>query len=194
MLIGRQYHWYRPYYVVASGRAYKVEQIHFYKDGSILVSLNWGWLEKKDGTDIEILELPIDEIKVKRKENFDGNVFAISKGKESYGTDLTADLYIPADMLDIHFVKNTIEYKTQVRAIYEGANDIYISTYVKSIDTELNSIREQYEEVYKDCDGCNLGYRAHEILEKLDNLKTLVEQYIAEKKRVEGLTIDDIEV
>lgn len=194
MFIGKKYSCYRPYYMVASGREYKVEQIHFYKDNKILVSSRSGWLEKQSGADIRDIELSIDEIKVKRKVNFDGKVFAISKGKESYGTDLTADLYIPADMLNIHFVENVIQYKTQVRAIYKGSNDIYISDYIKSIDGVLNSIRNQYEEIYKDCDEYNLGYHTENILEKLDSLRVLAEQYIAEKKIMESLTINDIEI
>ena len=194
MFIGKKYSCYRPYYMVASGRNYKVEQIHFYKDNAILVSSRSGWLEKESGADIVGIELPIDEIKVKRKASFDGKVFAISKGKEWCGSDLTADLYIPAEMLDIHFVENVIQYKTQVRAIYKGSNDIYSSDYIKSIDAMLNSIRNQYEEIYKDCDGYNLGYHTEDILEKLDKLKTLAEEYIAEKKRVESLTINDIDV
>lgn len=194
MFIGKKSHWYRPYYVVASGREYKVERIHFYKDNAIFVSSRSGWLEKQSGADIEGFEIPIDEIKVKRKTNFDGKVFAISRGKETYGNDLTVELYIPADMLDIHFVENRIEYKTQVRAIYKGSNDVYISSYVKSIDGELNSIRNQYEEIYKDCDGYNLGYHTENILEKLDSLRVLAEQYIEAKKIMESLTIDDVEI
>lgn len=192
MLITRGASWYRPYYIVASGREYRLEKIHFYKDDKILVSTNSGWLEKESGADIESLEIPIDEIKVKRKEKFDGEVFAISKGKESYGTDLIAELYIPAEMFDIQFVENIIKYKTQVRAIYKGTNDIYIDKYVKSLDGELHELVKQYEEVYKGCDGYNLSYHTDEILERIDKLKALAEQYIEEKKRVENLTIEEV--
>ena len=97
-------------------------------------------------------------------------------------------------MLDIQFVENKIEYKTQVRAIYKGVNDIYISAYIKSIDGEINSIRNQYEEIYKACDGYNLGFHTEDIIENLDKLKDLAEQYIEEKKRMENLTIDDIDI
>ena len=194
MLITRKENWYRPYYVVASGREYKLEKIHFYNDGKILVSVNSGWLENQNETDIKSIELPIDEIKARRKENFDGNVFVISKGKEDYGTDLIAELYIPSDMLNVQFVENKIEYKTQVRAIYKGANGIYISSYVKSLDGELNKIRNEYEEIYKACDGYNLGYPTEDIIEKIDNLKALAEQYIKEKQLMESLTIDDIDL
>ena len=194
MLITRKSSFYRPYYIETSNREYKVEKIHFYKDGKILVSSSSGWLETEHGKDIISLELPIDEIKVKRKESFDGKVFAISKGKEFCGYDLTAELYIPAEMLDIQFVENKIEYKTQVRAIYKGTQDIYISSYIKSIDGELNAIRNQYDEIYEACDGYNLSYHTEDIIENLDKLKALAEQYIEAKKQMESLTIDDIEV
>lgn len=194
MLISRTESWYRPYYITASGRQYKVEKIHFYKDDNILVSTNSGWLENQNGRDIESLELPIDEIITRRKERFDGKVFVISKGKESYSNELLAELYIPAEMLEIHFVENKIEYQTQIRAIYKGLQDIYISAYVKSIDGELKDIRGQYEEIYKTCDGYNLDYHTENIIEKLDNLKALAEQYIRAKKRMENLTIDDIDI
>lgn len=194
MLLKRASSFYRPYYVEASGRIYKVEKIHFYKDGKILVSTNSGWLEKESGEDIEGLEIPVDEIKTKRKENLDGKVFVISKGKELYGNDLEAELYIPADMFGVHFVEHKIQYNTQVRAIYKGEHGIYISNYVKSIDGELHEIRNRYEEIYKDCDGYNLGYHTGNIIENLEALKELAEQYIKAKKQVESLTIDDIEL
>ena len=194
MLLGRKSNWYRPYYVVASGREYKVEKIHFYKDGKIFVSNYSGWLENKNEADISSIELPVDEIKTKRKESFDGKIFVISKGKESYSNELVGELYIPAEMFNIHFVENVIKYKTQIRAIYEGSNDIYIEVYVKSIDGELHKLRDEYEELYKACDGYNFGYHTENIIEKLDRMKELAEQYIIEKQRVESLTIDDIDV
>lgn len=75
MIITRATSFYRPYFVVASGREYRVEKIHFYNDGKILVSTNSGWLENENGRDIESIEISVDEIKARRKENFDGTVF-----------------------------------------------------------------------------------------------------------------------
>lgn len=194
MLVQRKANWYRPYYIVASEREYRLEKINFYKDNKILVSSNSGWLENSKGLDIEGIELPISEIKVKRKENFNGEVFAISKGKEDYGNDLIAELYIPAEVFGIHFVEHVIKYNSQVRAIYKGDMDIHIDTYIKSIDGKLHSIREQYEEVYKECDGYNLAYHTKGIIEKLDKLKAIAQQFVEAKEQVENLTIDDIEL
>lgn len=195
MLVKRKANWYRPYYIVASGRVYKLERIHFYKDNKILVSTNSGWLEKQNGEDIENLELPIDEIKVKRKENFNGEIFAISKGKEDYGNDLLAELYIPADMFDIHFVEHKIMYNSQVRAIFEGEQGIYINSYVKSLDGHLNAIRDEYEEIYKRVSDTDLSiHKAENVLADIDRLKKLAEEFVAERKRIHDLTIDDIDI
>lgn len=195
MLIQRKANWYRPYYVMASGREYKLERIHFYKDNKILVSSNSGWLENSKGLDIESIELPIDEIKAKRKENFNGEIFAISKGKEIYGDDLLAELYIPAEMFNIHFVEHVIKYNSQIRAIYKGEQDIYITSYVKSLDEYLNCIRSQYEEIYKRVsDTCLSIHKEEDVLADIDRLKKLAEEFIAERKRLHDLTVDDIEV
>ena len=195
MKLSTKVSWYRPYYIIASGREYKLERIHFYKDGKILASTHSGWLEKENGGDIESLELPIDEIKVKRKTVFNGEIFAISKGKENYGNDLVAELYIPADMFNVCFVENVIKYQTQVRAIYKGDNDIYIDVYIKSIDGELYSIRTQYEEIYKRVSDIDLSiHKAEDVLADIDRLKKLAEKFIAERKRIHNLTIDDIEL
>lgn len=195
MLLKRKSNWYRPYYIIASGREYKLERINFYKDGKILVSTDSGYLVNEIGKDIGGIELPVDEIKVKRKVDFNGEIFAISNGKEWYGDDLIAELYIPAKMFNIHFVENVIKYNTQVRAIYKGTNDIYIETYIKSIDGELNSIRTQYEEIYKRVSDIDLSiHKAEDVLADIDKLKKLAENFIAERKRIHNLTIDDIEL
>ena len=188
--------WYRPYYVLVNDKRYKLRQIKFYKDGEIVVSSRSGWLETKSGKDIEDFKLPTEEIKLRRKENFNKNdVFIISQGKEEYGNEIEAILYVPADMVGIHFVEHEIAYKSQVRAVFEGEQGIYISEYVKSLDDKLRLIREEYEETYKEVsDSCLSVHNSNDVLDKIDRLKELAEEFIAERKRVRSLTIDDIEL
>ena len=193
MKIGVVNNWYRPYYVSVNNKWYKINQIKFYKDNEIIVTSNSGWLETTRG-DIKELELPIDEIKLKRKEKFDGTVFLISRGKEWCGNDIEADLYIPADMLNVHFVGYEIAFKTQVRAIFEGEQGVYISTYVKSLDSELHTIRDEYEKVLKEVDGYRLAHHTEDIMQNIDKLKELAEKYKVEQHKVNNLTIDDIEI
>jgi len=193
MKIGRTTNWYRPYAITVNNKAYKIHQIHFYNAEGIVVSSNSGWLETKQG-DIKEVELPIEELKLKRKVKFDGTVFAISQGKEFCGSDIEADLYIPADMLNIHFVEHKIMYSTQVRAIYEGEQGIYITSYIKSFNEHLMSIRAEYEKVYKRVTDSDLSIKGESVLADIDRLKVLAKEFIAERIRISNLTIDDIEI
>lgn len=191
MIIGQVNNWYRPYYVLVNSKWYKVDKIKFYKDNAIMVETQSGWLETERG-DLKEVELPIDEIKLKRKETFDGKVFIVSRGKEWWGNETIADLYIPADMLNIHFAKHEIKYQ-QLRKVYEGEHDIRISVFVKSLTVELEAIREEYEEVYKQLDAYSMRTnRADIIYDNIDKLKELAEKYKAEQKRVYELTIEDV--
>ena len=119
-------------------------------------------------------------------------MFIISRGKEAYGTETEADLYIPAELLNIHFTENKIEYKTQIRAIYRGDNDIYISRYIKSLDDDLRKIRAEYDALIENCSGYRFTDKTENIIEDLEKLQTLAKQYLQEKQRIEALTIDDI--
>lgn len=194
MILKRITNWYRPYYINVNNKDYQLKNIKFYKNNEIIVESNFGWLENKNNIDIKEIILPVDEVKTRRKEKFDGEVFIISQGKELYENELTATIYIPADMLGVHFVKNEIMYNSQVRAVYEGDQDIYITKYIKSIDTHLNVIREEYKEVYNKVSGIYLSFNAQEVINNIDKLKNLALEFEKEKKRIEGLTIDDIEI
>lgn len=197
MLLQRKAKWYRPYYMIASGREYKIERIHFYNvNDKIMVSSNNGWLESSNGKDIEQLYVPVSEIKIKRKVVFNGEIFAISKGKEDFGSDLIAELYIPAHIYNIVFVKNEIFYNSQVRSIYKGNigdTDIYITSFIKSIDEELHNIRTQYDELYKKLSDVYLSiHDPKDVLNDIDSLKEVAEKYYVERKRIQSLTIDDM--
>ena len=196
MIIGRTSSIYRPYFIEVNGKSYKVDTIKFYNNDGVLVSTNVGWLQSGEGSlnDIESIELPIDKIYLRRKLKFDGVVFAMIE--RNMFNETVAYLYIPADMLSIHFVEHKIQYGYQVRAIYEGAYGIYISSYVKSLDEKLNAIRNEYEEMHKSVNDYKLSINRNfdEVISKIDKLKELAEAYNAERKRLDNLIVDDIEL
>lgn len=194
MKIGRTVNWYRPYSVIVNKREYKLEKIHFYQENSILVSSQSGWLEDRNHVDLESIDLPVEEIKLRRKEKFDGEIFAIVH-KEQYGHDTVADLYIPSNVFNVHFVQNVLRNHSTIYAAFEGDHGIYIERYVKSIDRKLYEIRNEYEEVHKKVNDSYLAiHRSEEVLTNLDRLKELAEAYAEERKRLRNLTIDDIEM
>ena len=93
--IFRPYHWDK----------YTIKNILFYDNSGVVDSIGHGWVEY-DGRDLKYIKLDIEEIKLKRKEDFSiPTAFIISKGKDWDG--LQADLYINVSMCDYHFT----EYK-----------------------------------------------------------------------------------
>ena len=185
---------YLPYAVDVNGRWYYLDNIHFYNDDGVVVSVGQGWLKGKGyDSDIREIELPIDEIKLRRKQKFDGVVYAMLH-KEEYG-DTKAELYVPCDMLDIHFV----EYKLNkgiwfVYKVYEGSHNIHIESFVKSIDKKLRDIRNEYDKLYKDSESFKFGNWTDEIADNVHKMAQLVDEYKTEHERLKSLTIDDIEL
>ena len=189
----RETKWYRPYYAVVNDRQYKVDNLKIYQDGKILVETG-SWFENERGRDIEEVNLPIEKIMLRRKEKFDGNVFAMTH-KEKYGSDTLVDVYIPAETLGIKFVGYKIKYK-QLQVVYSGEQDIYITSYIKSLDSHLWEIEKSYMEIYKQAGDYALrnetGDDGENLIGLLDKMKELVVEYITEKKRVVNLTVDEV--
>ena len=101
--------------------------------------------------------MPIEEIKMKRKPAFDGSVFAMSI-KVQFESELCANLYIPADMLELHFTENKV-HNRRFYAVYDGSQGIHIETLVKSLDDKLHEIRNAYEEIYKRISDTDLSIK-----------------------------------
>ena len=185
---------YRPYSVVVNGRGYYLNNIRFYNEDGVVVSSGSGWLERKGyPTDIKSIELPVEEIKLRRKPKFDGVVFAMLH-KDDFN-DTRAELYIPCDMLGIRFVCNKLEKGIwQVRKVYDGEQEIHIEQYVFSVDGKLTDIRAEYDKLHEDSESYMFISNSDKIVSNLDRMRELAEDYKTELARLNSLTIDDIEV
>lgn len=185
---------YRPYSVVVNGRGYYLDNIHFYNEDGVVVSSGCGWLERKGyPTDIKSIELPVEEIKLRRKPKFDGVVFAMLH-KDDFN-DTRAELYIPCDMLGVRFVCNKLEKGIwQVRKVYDGEQEIHIEQYVFSVDGKLTDIRAEYDKLHKDSESYMFISNSDKIVSNLDRMRELAEDYKTELARLNSLTIDDIEL
>lgn len=193
MKVGKTAVWYNPWYaVVGNGnRSVKLGDIRFYDDNGVVCDTGRGWIEGLDGID-----LPTDSIKLRRKVNFDGEVFVVTDpNTPCYEDTKNYILYIPAKMCGVkHVCDKLVNGIWQVYSVFEGDNGIHIERYIKSIDGKLRDIRNKYEHVHKECDDYRLYSDTDNMIAKLDELKELANAYKVEKDRLYSLTIDDIEL
>lgn len=191
MKIGRESSWYNPWFaVVGSGdRSVKLGDIMFYNDNGVVCNVGRGWIEG-----LTEIELPTDNIKLRRKVNFDGEVFVVAdQNTPCYEDKKNYIIYIPADMFNIHHVRNElVKGIWQVYSVFEGDSGIHIEQYIKSIDGKLHDIRSKYEQLHKECNDFYLYSDPDSAIDKLDELKEIAKAYKAEKERLDALTIDDI--
>ena len=185
--------WYRPMYLVASDKAYRVDKFIFFnpKTEEIVLTCNNSWLQNKAGKDIKLIELPQAILKRKTKINLSINeAFVISLGKENYGTDLICELYIPVDMLNIKFIKY-IKSTDYLYAIWEGEQNIYIQEYKGDLGKHKHILRDEYEEILKEVDGYHLEYHSNTTLDNIQLLYKKALEFNREAERVKKLTIDE---
>lgn len=185
--------WYRPMYLVASAKTYRVNKFVFFHPEleKIMLTCNNSWLETKKATDIKSIELPQAELKRKTKVNLSINeAFVISLGKEPYGPDLICELYIPIQMLNIKFIKY-IKSTDYLYAIWEGDQDIYIQEYKGNLGTHKQVLRSEYEEILDSIGGYNLIYHFDTTLENICLLHKKALEFNKEAERIANLTVEE---
>lgn len=184
---------YRLYPIVVNDKGYYVSNIHLYNENGIVTSTGCGWFERNGyPKDIECVELPVEEIKLRRKPKFDGVVFTILH--KDWG-ETRAELYIPCDMLGIRFTCNKLEKGTwHVSKVYDGEQEIHIEQYVFSVDGKLADIRAEYNNLHKNSESYRLISDCDNIISNIDRMQELVEDYRTELARLNSLTISDIDV
>ena len=173
---------------------YNIDKIHFYNENGIIISSKYGWLEN-DGQDLDNIILDIDNIPLKRKEDFSIKGAFIKSNGESYGGDLTADLYINADIVDLHFLEYKKEFGYMIVEYYVGKdignNEFRIENVVKILDKNKRKYQQEIERVGKAI-WDNINYLNKKDYEAY--IRDLVEygkQYYEEIKKIEDYTIED---
>ncbi len=179
--------------LISNNLSYDVTSINFYNNDKVIVTNSSGYLVDKNGHYIPGIELPVEKIGRKTKEKFDGSVFIISAGKDLWGGK-QADLYIPADMFNIKFVKYGLISST-ICAFYTGKYADYEFSFRESIkrtDANLYTIIGDYENLHNQtCDYIVMNH-PEEVLERLKDMQNLVKSFINEQERQKHLTIDDV--
>ena len=183
----RTTNWYRPYTVVASGKEYLLENIHFYDKNGVVVSSGNGWLQNINGMDIKEIELPVDKVIRRNKEKFDGEVFGITY--RSYN-ETRLILYIPIEMFHIEYDCKRKMYGDRIYECYKGDHNIYLTKYVENLDVNLRMIKNNYSTLYGSVGLFDMERNPDLAIEKLKKMIKTVEQFKEERKNIDSIVVE----
>lgn len=190
IIIGKDYNWYRPYIY----DKYTIKNIMFYNENGVIAQSNSGWLEN-NGKDLEQMAINVDEIALKRKEDFKiKGAFIISKGKEPYGDNLGADLYINVYLVNLHFTEYKKEFDS-IRKYYKGVDfdnqEFEIAENVKWLKENWYTYQTIVQENAKKLENIYYDTTINEVAECIKNIKKYADKMFKERQKVESYSVED---
>lgn len=190
IIIGKDYNWYRPYIY----DKYTIKNIMFYNENGVIAQSNSGWLEN-NGKDLEQITINVDEIALKRKEDFKiKGAFIISKGKEPYGDNLGADLYINADLFGVKFKEYKKEFDS-IRKYYVGKDfknqEFQLTENVKWLRENWYKYQTIVQENAKKLENIYYDTTIDEVAECIKNIKKYGKKMFDERRKMESYSVED---
>lgn len=183
----RTINWYRPYTVVASGKEYLLDNIHFYDENGVVVSSGSGWLQNINGIDIKEIELPVDKVIRRNKEKFDGEVFGLTF--RSYN-ETRLVLYIPIEMLNIKYDCKRKMHGDRIYECYIGDQNVYLTKYIKSLDKDLRIIEHNYSDLHESIKSYDMSRDPDKAIETLYKMIETVKSFKEERKRIDSIVVE----
>lgn len=189
IILSKDYAWYRPY----KYDKYIIKNIKFYDENGIVIEVGSGWLENNH-KDLDYVKLNIDEIQLKRKEDFSiKGAFMISKGKD-FSDELGADLYINIELVNLKFGGYKKEYDN-IRKYYVGNDydnqEFEISSNVKWLKENWYKYQAIVQENAKKLENIYYDTTIDEVAECVKNIKKYADKMFKERQLIESYSIED---
>ena len=182
----KQTDWYRPLFVtLENGDEVQLDSIVVYDENGIVVQNNYGYFD--NDMEIEIKE----EVKRKRKENYNQKENYVVRSKKNYSNDIVYKLYIYRDNINLQFLG------------FEKVTDLTMAKYninggeFRILHTTISGNKYIYGNRFKELKNEIKDYSLPMDEEELDMIcKELIEvnkKIIEEKKRIEDFKIESME-
>lgn len=189
IILSKDYAWYRPY----KYDKYIIKNIKFYDENGIVIEVGSGWLENNH-KDLDYVKLNIDEIQLKRKEDFSiKGAFIISKGKD-FSDELGADLYINIELVNLKFGGYKKEYDN-IRKYYVGSDydnqEFEVSSNVKWLKENWYKYQAIVQENAKKLENIYYDTTIDEVAECVKNIKKYADKMFKERQLIENYSIED---
>ncbi len=182
---------YRPYVTNVNDVLRYVDKIYIYNNEGVILQINQGWLQNKQGKDITNLELNTDKkIILRRKEKFDGEIYIMITAS-TYKSEKRCILYIPNNLTQFKKVKRYLNFNYTIVDVWES-NLINAKYEVWRNEFKLNNklyeLEKQFKELKADY-NFKLNGNIDVYIEKFKELKKEYDNHI---KYIESLNINEL--
>ena len=182
---------YRPYITNVNNVTRYVDKIYIYNNKGIIVKINQGWMENKEGRDISNLELNTDKkIILRRKEKFDGEIY-IMNTDSPYKHEKRCILYIPNDLVQFKKVKRYLNFNYTVVDVWESdllnvkyevwRNEFKLNKKLYELEKEFGELKTDY--------NFKLDKNIDTYIKKIKELK---KEYDTHIEWIKSLNIDEL--
>lgn len=182
----KQAGWYRPLFVtLENGDEVQLDGIVVYDENGIVVQNNYGYFD--NDMEIEIKE----EVKRKRKENYNQKENYVVRSKKDYSNDIVYKLYIYRDNVNLQFLG------------FEKSVDLIMAKYninggeFGTLYTTISGNKYIYENRFKELKNGIKDYSLPMAEEELDMIcKELIEinkKIMEEEERIKDFKIESME-
>lgn len=189
--ITRGNQFYRPYVTNVNNVVRYVDKIYIYNNEGVILKINQGWIENKEGRDISTLELNTNkEIILRRKEKFDGEIY-IMNTSSPYKGERRCILYIPNDLVGFKKVKRYLNFNYTVVDVWES-NLINSKHQVWRNEFKLNDKLYELEKQFKELKEDYNFKLSNDINVYIEKIKELKKEYDNHIKYIESLNINEL--
>ena len=182
---------YRPYITNINNVTRYVDKIYIYNNKGIIIKINQGWMENKEGRDITNLKLNTDKkIILRRKEKFDGEIY-IMNTTSPYKSEKRCILYIPNDLVQFKKVKRYLNFNYTVVDVWESdllnvkyevwRNEFKLNKKLYELEKEFGELKTDY--------NFKLDKNIDTYIKKIKELK---KEYDAHIEWIKSLNIDEL--
>lgn len=182
---------YRPYITNINNVTRYVDKIYIYNNKGIILKINQGWMENKQGKDITDLELNTDKkIILRRKEKFDGEIY-IMNTDSPYKHEKRCILYIPNELIKFKKVRRYLNFNYTVVDVWES-NLINAKYEVWRNEFKLNNKLYELEKQFKELKGDYNFKLNNNIDDYIKKIKELKKEYDTHIEWIKSLNIDEL--
>lgn len=182
--------WYRPLFITVGDKDYELDDIKFFNENGVIVSIGSGFFE--DDKEREFNGETIRKIKIdfSSKKNF-----IIKRSTNMWNNDIKYDLYVYEKNVDLQFMGKTKElYFGDIYSIWK-MNDYTFHIFERTLKQKLNSLNDKAEEIIKNnfakCFGyLKTGVDEKELEEKFNELREVNKQILEEVEFIQNYKVD----